>query len=165
MSLIPEDGTIVVDANTFIDLNYSRAFALARGVTLSADDTTLEVIVIKSMDYLIEFEDSLLGCRLGPEQELMYPREKVVYFGEDLAEDAIPRELLKAQAVAVMEISAGVDPTPNETSVRVIKNKVGPIEQTFSDKGSAGVKPILNKVKVALSPLLKSNSGLRTNRV
>ncbi|MAF43763.1 MAG: hypothetical protein CMI54_06315 [Parcubacteria group bacterium] len=167
MALIIEDGTIVADANSFIDLAYARAFAEARGVTLSADDVILEVSVIKAMDYIIEFEPNLKGDRLGTVQELMYPRENVLYFGEYLDDGVMPKELLNAQAQAVMDIAAGTDPTPNGTTGHVIKNKVGPIEQEFSDKGSPSVKPILRKVEVMLAPLLKNTAGggITTRRV
>ena len=52
MTLIVETGSIVSGANTYVDLADVRAFASARGITVSTDDTTLEQQIIKAMDYV-----------------------------------------------------------------------------------------------------------------
>ena len=50
MALVIEDGSRVAGANSYVTLAEARAFASARGVTLSAVDATLEPFVIKAFD-------------------------------------------------------------------------------------------------------------------
>jgi len=71
MALIIEDGTIVAGADSYATLAVLRAYALKRGVTLSAVDADLEVLAIKAMDYIGSFEDKFQSARTDPVNQLL----------------------------------------------------------------------------------------------
>jgi hypothetical protein len=50
--LVVEDGSGVVDANSYTDLADARAYLALRGLALSVTDGTAETQLIRAMDYI-----------------------------------------------------------------------------------------------------------------
>jgi hypothetical protein len=165
MTLVVEDGTGSNPlANSFISLTDARAYATARGVTLPAVDADCEILAVKAMDYIEGQRDNFKGNRVASTQPLQWPRTGVVIDGFDIAETAIPLELPKAQAQCMCELQAGLELLPTQSDSRVlIRDKVGPLEQEWSDYG--GNIPSFPKVDMLMRPLMRNSGfGLTTFR-
>jgi hypothetical protein len=164
MALIIEDGSIVADASSYVTLDEARAFALARGITLPADDASLEVLVIKTMDWLESMRAKYQGVKVSETQELQFPRVGVVAEGFEVAETAIPTLLKKAQNQAIMDMFAGLDPlVSSDGTAQVLREKVDVIETQYAEGQGNGLVPFLRKATNFLAPLLNgSGAGLST---
>ena len=165
MALIVEDGSIVANADTYLDLAGARAFALARGVTLSVDDVALTATIYKAMDFLEAKWDKFKGDRtdVTTPQTLQWPRQNVKLYGEDLDPNTIPAALLNGLGQLIIE-SESLDLTPTGTGKEVIKEKVDVLEVGYSTQGSMAPQPRFVKVEQFLAPLYKTNVVLTTER-
>lgn len=161
MALVIEDGTGVAAAVSFVTVAEARTFAAARGVTLSATDSVVEVLLVKAGDYLLGLENRFKGSRTTSAQRLPFPRYDVVLPGEYyLANNVIPAALKEAQIQLAME-AVNNDLRPTVTGFAVIREKVGPLETEYST-ASGSSTPILNKVSDLLAPLLRTAPGRLT---
>lgn len=165
MALIVETGAIVADANSFNTLVELRAYALARGVTLSATDSEVEADSFKAMDYIAAQEGRMAGDRVSIDQELCYPREGVTINGFCVPSDAIPKTLKSAHAQLVIDAHNGVDLLPTGSGAVVKREKVGPLETEYAVSGSmTGRSPELTAADALLAPLYGSGGFLITER-
>lgn len=158
MALVIEDGSIVTAAVSYVTAAEAREFALARGVTLSADDPTVEITLIQAMDYLDRFEDDYKGERVSALQELPWPRDYVYLRGALVDKAVIPPALKRAQMqLAIDAVSGSLQPTG--TGREIVKQKVDAIETEYAKQGSGTVSREFNKAHDFLQPLLKEGSG------
>jgi hypothetical protein len=167
MALTVETGAGVLNANSYVTLAEARAYASARGVTLTAVDADLEKILVKATDYLESFRDKYKGYKLLGFGYLQWPRSGVVIDGFNLAQTALPVELKNAQAQLAIEISNAVDPLPTFTTgtgtSAIKREKVGDLEVEYAvTPDDTQTAPIISKVDALLLPLLSfgtSGSG------
>ena len=165
MALIIEDGSIVANATSYATLAEIRAYALTRGVTLSAVDSTLEVMAIKAMDYIEARHQQFKGKIVLETQELQWPRRYVYINGYLIGTDTIPKQLKQAQAQLVMEISNGVELYPVlNTEQFVVSEKIDVIETTYSERYGTPGSPGLPNVDRLLDVLL-NGGGVQFNTV
>ena len=150
MAILVEDGSIVPGANSYLSLEDARAFALARGLTLSADDAVLEPQVIKAVDYIEAREVDMSGERVSSEQELSWPRTPY----------GIPKNIRSAQGFLVMAVHSGVNllPTVAAGAGHATKKKVGPIEVAYEVSGSKFI-PRVTAAEGMLAPYIGSSLG------
>ncbi len=164
MSLTIENGTGVAGATSFATVAEARAFASARGVTLSAVDADVEVLLVKAGDYLLGMENRFQGCRSTSTQRLPFPRYDVYLpGGYALLSNVIPDVLKEAQIQLAVEATA-TDLRPTGEGREVIREKVGPLETEYSASGASSIDPVFNKVSDLLLPLLKSANRLTVFR-
>ena len=157
MTLTKETGSVVSGANTYVDLADVRAFASARGITLSTDDTTLEQQIIQAMDYVESKRNLFQGYKVDSAQSLQFPRYNVVIDYYPVDYDSIPNDLLNAVCQVVVEITNGTDLTPTVTERPMIRDTTGPLTTEWSDKWGSFTQPVMPKVEAFLKPLYKSN--------
>ena len=158
MALIIEDGSQVVDANSYVtDAEYT-AYATLKGLTVGANAAKREIELLRAMDYLQGFEDSLKGTRASSTQSLSYPRYNVLLYGYLLASDKIPKELKQSQFEAAAYAHSGTL-IPNEAIKNVSKEKLGDLEVEYF-KGGQSSKVIVKRALVYLQPLLTSGDVL-----
>lgn len=156
MPLIIEDGSIVENANSYLTVQEVRDFASARGYSLPNQDSEVEVLVIKAMDYLESLADKYKGVKTAPsEQELQWPRYDV-YVEEQYVESyLIPKSIKNALAQCVVEsVSAPLVSAPQPT---VKKNKVDIIETEYFDSGVSRSEVDFTRIESFLAPLIKSS--------
>lgn len=166
MALIVENGSLVSGANSYVTLAEARAFALSRGVTLSATDATVEVLAVKAMDYLEALADSYKGLRVSYTQALQWPRYDVVPFADGAAIplDEIPAQLKNAQCQLIID-AVTYDLQATGAGRETIRSKVDVIEVEYAPSGAGVVQPIFRKAHAMLAPLLERVSGgLRLER-
>ena len=161
-TIILEDGSIVENANSYIDLAFLSLYVSNRDLTIPSDDTEKEYLILKSMDYLESF--SYKGSRVDASQELSWPREDVIVDSLVLDDESIPLQLKNAQAQLCVEINANskIYPDPiRESNIGVVTEKtVGPLKKKYSFVPSvSSVKPIkFASVMIYLDKLLKSSN-------
>lgn len=168
-TLIVEDGSNVINANTYIDVDYARAYASDRGVTLNADDNIVAIQIIKAMDGLLAYSSQWQGERtnlragVSTPQELDWPRECVYIRVSLWAKDAIPSDLKRAQAQLVIEVNNGVDllPTTPGGDKFVTEKTVGPITTKWSEGVAlqSASTPTIRVVDNLLAPMLNYGGG------
>ena len=167
MAIVVEDGTGVVDANSYISVDEVKAFAALRGIALPAADGDIEILLIKAMDFIESYRDEFKGVKTVSDQSLQWPRIGVQVDGYDISEAVIPKVLKDAQCQLATDANTQ-DLMPTGTGREVIGEKVDVIEVTYATTGNTTVSPDFVKAKALLSPLLStggSGFALVTNRV
>lgn len=150
--IVIEDGSGVVDANSYVTVSEYRGYATSRGVTLPVSDDACEPQLIQAMDYL-EIQP-WAGYPTYPDQALAWPRSGVYIYGSEIADDAIPGKIKFAQMQLAMQVNAGVELMPTVVGGSGIKReKVGPLETEY-DTSNVGMMPYFASVSALLAPYL-----------
>lgn len=159
MALVIEDGTIVAGANSYATVADARAYASARGLTLSDDDAVVEAALVNAADLLERYD--FKGSRVDAAQELAWPREDVFVFDNDdaLAEDEIPALLIKVQCQLAYDATQ-TELQPTGTGQEVVSEKVDVLEVKYAEKGSGSITPEFNKAEEMLAPLLNTGGAI-----
>ena len=166
--ITPEDGSGILDANSYVSIEDARKYAVNHGYVLSDEDDVVAVQLIKAFDYIEAKECEFQGTRLYIESA--FPRRDVRLNGADLPINSIPSLLIGAQVQLVIAQHNGIDIMPNFVAADyVTKEKVGPLETTYADPLSVGIAPKLGAVDAMLAPLFgrcaSGGMGIRTVRV
>jgi hypothetical protein len=135
MAFVPEDGTGLPDANSFVDVAYADDYFTSIGnVAWTGEDTAKQAWLIQATSYIVTAFGSRLGCytKLNEEQALPFPTE----------ENGMPPALLTATCEYAVRAKAGPlmpDPVLDATGFAVVttRKKVGPIEKEFSVAGGS----------------------------
>ena len=164
MALILEDGSIVANAASFVSVAEITAYAVERGVTVSATASDVEILARKAMDWLISKESTLAGVRVDNAQTLPYPRTGVTVHGFEVLSTEIPALIKEVQMQAATDAhSVDLLPTHAATPEGKIKvDKLDVIETEFFRPGSGDFTPILTKLDDLLKPL-QTGRGLGLN--
>lgn len=150
MTIVVEDGSKVIDANSYASEEDLIAYATARGITLTGDK---EVLLIKAMDYI----DSLnfLGIKSTKDQTLQWPRYDVWVDGFMINSNEIPKYLKNALLETAISIDQSVDPLQNVDRL-TISETVGPISVTYK---SGQDSTIVKRINAQLRKLLNGSWG------
>tara|TARA_R110000796_G_scaffold148262_3_gene265114 strand:- start:2970 stop:3461 length:492 start_codon:yes stop_codon:yes gene_type:complete len=157
MTLIVEDGTIVLGANTYVsDANY-QSYATARGYTIGATEQLREIELTKAIDYLESMRDRYKGTKVQRDQPLQFPRVSLFIDGYQTDSNTIPEELKKAQMeLAFLSISFNL--SPSGTYQNVQSQQLGTLSVSYFNGGSYN-NVQLDSVKQFLKALLKNSYG------
>lgn len=158
MALTVETGSIVPAAVSYVTAAEAREYALARGVTLSADDVVVERLLVNASDYLESLEDRYQGERVSAAQPLPWPRSGVYLFGSEVASDSIPAQLKRAQMQLAIDAVNG-DLQPTGAGREIVRQKVDVIETEYAQTGSGSVLREFNKAHDILKPLFRDGAG------
>jgi len=157
-TLIVEDGSIVANANTYIDVAFVDTYATDHGNTTwgagTADEKTASIL--NSMIYV---EDKpFKGYPTTGDQSLVWPRYDVDLYGWPVLSDEIPARLKAAQAEASMRAISGELSPDLKRGGAVKRRKVDVIETEYFDGASATTT--YQVIDQLLKPLLKSSNRL-----
>lgn len=144
--------TVIVGVNSYIDEAELIAYALARGVTITTADASIDLI--KAMDYLEA--QPFKGWKTDPAQPLQWPRTDVYIDGVLIDSATVPQETLDAQAVIAMSIEAGYDPLATY-GPSVKSEKVDVIQIVYKDNARA--TEYNPGITAALEPLVTTSSS------
>lgn len=165
MALVVEDGSIVESANSYISLADARAYALDRGVVLSAVDADLTAILVKAADYVDSFRAQYMGTKVSGDQTMQWPRTGVSVEGFAIDSTAIPALLQAAQVEAAIAITNGADLRPVGNAAPVYMEKVGPLETRYDTRGGRStLVPRVTAVESLLRPLFRFGGKMRPVR-
>lgn len=129
------------------------AFALARGVTISAPNAA--IYLTKALDYLDS--QNWKGYKTDDDQVLDWPRQYVYVDNVLLASDVVPSGIIKAQHVIALSIANGYDPLA--TVERAVKReKVDVLEVEYQPNASSA--PIVRSINAALADYIASSTAV-----
>lgn len=180
MALIIEDGSIVVNANSWATVVEAREWAEARGITLapatSDGNTAIEAMLVKAGDYLNSLDAKYRGEMVQPlVQTMVWPREGVSLFGQTWPDDEIPERLKRAQCQLCIEQRNGINITSSQSAGvdgAIIRDKTGPLETQWSEavllEQGFSVTATMPAVDALIEPLFEnvvSGGALSTRRV
>jgi hypothetical protein len=153
-----EDGTVVADADSFIDLFDARTLALNIGLTLPVDDTEAEVKLRQGYLNLLQRERTLQGSRISAIQTGIFPRSNVMSNCFNIDSDAIPSGVILAQLYATDAITSGTETNGTQTGERLKSFNVvqTTYSETYQDGSSQSTNPSIQGVYNALYPLTKA---------
>lgn len=166
MAIIVEDGTGLVDAQSYVSVSDADAYHAARGNTAWVDGgaDVKEAALVRATDYIDgDNGPRWPGIRATAAQALDWPRLEA-YDRDGYLQEGLPEAVIRAtcEAAFVEFQSAGALTEELERGGAVIREKVGPIETEYSPNAPAAtVYPAIRK---ALSRLLRSG-GLKVQRV
>lgn len=158
MTLIVEDGTIVANANTFVNVTDVTAYATLQGnaAWAAAGVTAQEAAIIRAAAYLRNESRFLWrGSRVSPDQRMPWPRQGASeYRGPALPNNYISWRLKDAQCdLALREAaSPGVLQPDLARGGKVRSEKVDVLETTYAD--DAPGEALLVSAMGLLAPLL-----------
>lgn len=162
MALIIEDGSIVANAQSYASAADVRAFAILRGVALSADDAVVEAQIISAMDYIESKEPKMKGSRVESTQSLSWPRANApIQCNDYYPDDQIPPQLKQALGHLVIAQFNGavLMPVLDPNAARVKRKKVDVLETEYFGPKETGVDfgqtPVFPVVDSLLSTLLR----------
>lgn len=172
MAFTVEDGTGIVDANSYVSVAEFIDFAGDRGVTVEDTDATRAALVTAT-DWLETMSDKFIGEPTYPPtddpvfagQGLAWPRTVIDCETEEEKELGVPKKVKTAQMHAAMAVNAGVNLMPTSAAQAVKREKVDVLEVEYFGPVSA---PEVIPAAEAIAPLLvtyrKPGQGLRTVR-
>lgn len=139
MTLIVEDGTGLVDAESYISVADATAYHAKRGNAGWAnviDDATRETLLIKATDYMVAaYRNRWAGTRKTPTQALDFPRYNVpiqdsgLVYMSFVSPNVVPNQVRFACAeLALRAIDGDLMPDLTQT---VIREKVDVIEVEY----------------------------------
>lgn len=165
MPLVIEDGSLPNGAQSYISVATARAYAVARAVTLPVDESAVEVLLVKAMDYLESFRAQFQGTKTTAGQVFQWPRYGAEVEGFEVEATTIPEVLKQAQAAVACEIAAGLDVLPSGTGREVIRKKIDVLETEWAAGSGSAPNPVMRKVRPLLAPLFRSGGGYGIERV
>jgi hypothetical protein len=137
---------VVVGTDSYATEAELLAYATARGITISGDQTQL---LIRAMDFLEN--QRFIGYKAASDQALQWPRTGVMIDGWDIDSTVTPNKVKVAQMEVALSMDADSDPMA-VTDPDVKSQTVGTISITYQDK-SQTKRP---KIDTALNGLVES---------
>jgi hypothetical protein len=172
MPLEVEDGTGLEDADAYISLEYADAYHLAQGNAAWAaedDDAVKEAAIRRATVYIDNtYRGDFSGTKLNARsQALEWPRiDATDGNGDDVDDDAVPREVEKATAEAALrELASPGSLSPDVLSgQRILSEQVGSLSVTYSDDGTAmsAATPTVQIIDGIMEGLIGSSASSNT---
>lgn len=141
MTFIVEDGTLVINANSYVDVAFADDYFVTRmNATWLAivDPLAKEAALVQATDYIENiYGRKFIGEMVNISQSLSWPRKDTDVYSElAYREDEIPLRLMKATCEYAVRASAAPlspDPVIDATGLTVVTTRkaVGPIEKEF----------------------------------
>lgn len=134
MALVIEDGSGLPNAEAYISVANADAYFLARGGAAWGALTTeqKEQALRNGADYMAGvYGPRWKGSRVTAEQALDWPRSGVVANGFEVADDAVPTAVGRANAELAVRASAGE--LLGDQGAEVKQETVGPITVVYQD--------------------------------
>lgn len=158
MALIPEDGTGLSTADSYISVAAADTRHSNNGMTnwATLQTTEKEAAIRRATIYLEQaFRERWHGLRLHIHQALSWPRWNVMVDGFPVDPNSVPAEV--ANACADLALKAAAGDLNADLSARVIREKVGPIETEFDRFSPQRVR--YPAIEGTLQPFLKGSSA------
>lgn len=165
MALIVEDGTGLLMADSYVDLETAEAYHASYGnVNWTGDETDKETALRRASRYIdARYRSRLPGSRSLATQRLLWPRRNVLWDdGTAMAYDSLPTALVSAvceAALLELQTPGTLNPVivPGE---QVQSETVGPLSTTYRSSGNAtrDARPVVTLIDDIMAPLLDSDS-------
>lgn len=166
--MIVEDGSIVPDADSLVDLAFADAYADARFNIQWEQTADKEASLVLGTSWILNRNrGNWKGYIVDPTQPLAWPRMGVIDAdGREIAINEIPVQLKQAIVEAAIRFGRGDDLDADPTSAGTVKStrvRVGPIEEAITyAEGTTLDRPTVNIVDDLLYGLV---TGSRAGKV
>ena len=158
MALIIEDGTIVIYANSWVDLQTYIDYADSQGVTIT-DTEKAERNLIQAQQYITSFESKLKGYKVSRIQYTAYPREYLYLDGFYEPDDEVPQLVKQCQLEFALLLYQGKDLFNAEPQRVTRREKVeGAVEVEYFGSEKALPAKKENPATMLLNRLMKNTS-------
>jgi hypothetical protein len=174
MSIIVEDGTVVIGAESYITLAEADIYHRNRGMTTWDDmtDTEKEQALRRATSYMVgRYRSSWKGGRININQPLDWPRQGVStddftamphsYYAYFVPYNVVPIEV--KNACAELALRAGAGPMVDDVGQNIIQETVGPITTKYDPNSSQLIRYV--QVDDMLSVYLKGGGNQTTVRL
>jgi hypothetical protein len=160
MALIIEDGSVVADADSFIDVADARTKCANYGLSISDDDTEAEVQLRQAYVGLIVYEPSLQGYRVSSEQTGIFPRYNVEKNCFAVDSDVIPPEVVMAQLYQADAVNSGSYNNNSTSDGEKLSSfeVVGAYKESYQDDSSTYLNSLVQGVVNSLYPFTEAAS-------
>lgn len=139
MTLVVEDGSGVVGAESYASVAQASAYHAARGATAWNDVDDKEAALRKATDYMLQnYRLGWKGYRVNPEQALDWPRYECYVPGSSryptdylVPSNVVPVEV--RNACIELALKATVEELNPDLTQQILNSKVGPLSVTYSE--------------------------------
>lgn len=156
-----EDGTGVVGANAYVNLQYANDYCEARGIApwASASTPEKEAAIVRATEWL-DGRWVWKGLRKTVAQGLEWPRTDAYdAAGNELT--GVPSALKRATVEAAVR-SLSAELSPDQTSGAVVEQTVGPITTKYASPNAEPSYPGVSRILREL--IAGGTSGVRLSR-
>jgi hypothetical protein len=171
MALVVEDGTGLANADAYVSVADCDEYHDLRintdwtGIPASPDPTaTKEAYIRKATEYLdARYNDYWQGAQMVVGQALAWPRGYVYNDGVELADDALPRNLVRATCEVALLLAQGTDIAPvleRGGKIRALTQVVGPLSERTAWADDAPTTSTFTAVDRLIKPLLDTGFGI-----
>ena len=160
--LVIEDGSVVVDAESFITFADAKLKADNYGITFTDNESLGQIYLRGAYLWLVNlYESQLQGYRVSPNQTGIFPRDNVTARGFAVDADVIPNDIVLAQVFAASALAGGIDINAIKSSADLKSFSVdGVYSETYQDGTKTKVLPDMPQVYKMLKPYMAFNRGL-----
>lgn len=160
MPIIVEDGSLVANANSFVDRADYIAYAASIGVVIP-DDVSADAELIDAAEFIAQHEANLKGNKVQRSQSAPFPRTGLVIDGWHWGSDEIPRNVILCQLAFALDVHAGRDLWNREVNPNLAVKKerfegLATVDYAISEKTGQKLSRT-SKGDALLSSLLNSN--------
>ena len=153
MALVVEDGTGLANAESYVSIPASPSPTAQK-----------EAYLRKATEYLDNrYGDAYQGARVTTTQALGWPRAYAVVDGVEVAEDALPTQLIRATCEVALLLAQGVDITPvleRGGRIKALTQVVGPLSERTAWADDASPYATFTAVDRWIKPLLDYGTGI-----
>ena len=131
MALVIETGSLISGANSYVTVDNFIAWAEARGISFTLDDSLIEQNILRAMDYFESLH--FLGIKSDENQALQWPRDRVYIDGYSVESDEIPNEVKNA-IYELVKIEFDGDSPIGSQERQTESEQIGDIKVVYSNK-------------------------------
>lgn len=147
MAFIVEDGTGVIDANSYQTVDDFRAYWTDRGTTFTATDDTIKTWLIRATEWLDD-NNIFVGYQVDIDQSLEWPRYNALDTkGKLWDSDTLPKYLIYAtnEIAALFVSETTLEPNITSSQIGVTSKRVGPFSTNFGNTYALRQEPLYRK--------------------
>lgn len=156
-----EDGTGLVNADSYVDIAFADAYLASMGVTAwqSLQQDKKGVLLVKATDY-VDNTYRWRGRKLTQEQALQFPREGLVdNDGNDVT--GIPRALKQAVCMAAsVLITEDSLYAVEESNGAVVSERIGQLAFTYDVSKKVKGSSLYDSINLRLRGLYEKSGGI-----
>lgn len=130
MALVIETGALISGANSYVTVDNFIAWAEARGISFTLDDSLIEQNILRAMDYFESLH--FLGLKADENQALQWPRDRVYIDGYAVDSDEIPKEV-KSAIYELVKIEFDGDSPISAQDRQTESEQIGDIKVVYSN--------------------------------
>lgn len=164
ITLTKEDGSVVANANTYVEVADVDAYATNHGYSeWEGDADTKAAAILRGMNYIESY--NFKGKKTARDNPLKWPRAEVRDEDDYLLEsDEIPDEVVKATCEAAYRevVSPGVLQEDRTTGIK--RKKVDVLETEYFQGGGGGASTVFTAIDHLLAGLIYSSFSMPVTR-